>query len=207
MKRLFRWLRRLLALVLFICLGVFSYYAYQTYQHVKQVETYRHEVAALYPQDKKAQQLALAIILTESKGRGTDVMQSSESLYGTTGQINSPEESIQQGVAHLTAMQTQAQDLGLDAWSAIQAYNFGGEYLNFLKEQGATKTNVSLAEKYSKEVLSPLLGNTTQAQYRYLQISAILKNGGYLYQNGGNFLYVEIVKLNLKWIQLYESFH
>ena len=42
------------------------------------------------------EKLIKAIILTESKGKGTDLMQSSESLHGEADIIDNPADSIDQ---------------------------------------------------------------------------------------------------------------
>ena len=62
-----------------------------------------------------------------------------------------------------------------------------------------------LAEKYSKEVLAPALGNTEGKRYRYLHIFSIFHNGGYLYHNGGNYYYAKIVKWNQYQYESYEK--
>ena len=50
------------------------------------------------------EKLIKAIILTESKGKGTDLMQSSESLHGEADVIDNPADSIDQGVKYLAEM-------------------------------------------------------------------------------------------------------
>jgi hypothetical protein len=44
--------------------------------------------------------LNATFVYTESKGQGTDLMQSSESAYGSRGKIISQQESIESGVKH-----------------------------------------------------------------------------------------------------------
>lgn len=46
--------------------------------------------------------LALAIIYTETKGKQVDIMQSSESLNGTTNTFSTEQESIKQGISNLS---------------------------------------------------------------------------------------------------------
>ena len=81
-----------------------------------------------------------------------------------------------------------------------QAYNYGLDYIQFVKERGGKHTT-ELAEEYSREVLSPLLGNDQNTKYRYYRWQALVYNGGYLYQNGGNMFYAEIVKMNRWFIE------
>ena len=46
-----------------------------------------------------------------------------------------------------------------------------------------------------------LLGNDQNTKYRYYRWQALVYNGGYLYQNGGNMFYAEIVKMNRWFIE------
>lgn len=64
----------------------------------------------------------LAMMMQESGGRGTDPMQSSESLCGEIGCIDDPEHSIEQGVSFFAWIYEQAEG---DEELAVQAYNFG----------------------------------------------------------------------------------
>ncbi len=82
----------------------------------------------------------------------------------------------------------------------MQAYNFGLDYIDYVAENGK-KHSLELAEQYSKDTLSPQLGNTSQTRYRYLSLHSVFYNGGYLYHNGGNFFYSELVKDNEKKIK------
>lgn len=145
--------------------------------------------------------IAMAIIFTETKGDHLDIMQSSESQYGERGKITSTEESIQAGVGFLAQAIEKAKSEGLDIWTAVQAYNFGLAYIDYVKENGG-QTSVELAEKYSKDELAPLLGNQDGTTYRYLHPQSIFYNGGHLYQNGGNFFYADLVKWNDKILKI-----
>lgn len=202
MKTLIKFIFRLFFLILILSLILFGV---KKYQDIKKVETFSKEVATLFPENKEQQQLILAIILTESKGKGQDIMQASESAYNETEKITSTTESITYGTKHLKAAQEKAKSLNLDEDAAVQAYNFGLPYLDFLHEAGKKKNSVKMAEKYSKEVLSPLLGNTEGSKYRYYHLRSLLFNGGYLYTNGGNFFYADLVKYNRFFIGLYEK--
>lgn len=186
-------------LPLVLCSG---YYGFQVVQSAQRVIKFEAKVrqAAEDTGIKADTTTLLAIMMTESKGRGTDLMQSSESLYGEVGQITSQEQSIRQGATHFSEVLQQADEAGCDFWTAVQAYNFGSDYINYVKKNGG-KNSVELAETYSRDVLSPLLGNTDQTQYRYWKIRSLFYNGGYLYQNGGNMFYADLVKLNQKIIE------
>ncbi|MEG3033856.1 MAG: lysozyme family protein, partial [Enterococcus sp.] len=189
-------------LLLMIGLG---YLGYQIRQNVQQVMTYADEVeqAVKVNNIPEYKNLVLAIIYTESKGQTEDLMQSSESAYGKRQMIGTTKESIDTGVAFLAQSITQANEAGCDIWTAVQAYNFGLDYIQFVKERGG-KNSIRLAEEYSKEILSPLLGNDTQKTYRYYRPQALVYNGGFLYSNGGNMFYADIVKMNeqfIKWLK------
>lgn len=192
-------LKTFLALMLVGILALAALLGYRNYTHLKQVHQYDAQVAqsAQTYQLTKYQDLISAIIFTESKGSGADVMQSSESRYGNTGSITSSSESIDTGVRYLSQAIVKATQAGCDLNTAIQAYNFGLDYIDYIKARGG-KNTVELAESYSKDVLSPMLGNQEKSQYRYWGLHSMFYNGGYLYHNGGNFFYAEVVNFN-KW--------
>ena len=79
------------------------------------------------------EELVLAMIYTETKGKEGDVMQSSESASGSTNTINDNASSIRQGVQTLTDNLYLAQKKGVDVWTAVQAYNFGPAYIDFYR--------------------------------------------------------------------------
>ena len=178
-------------------------YLYVLNRQIKEVNQWRSVVAretANY-QIEPYTDIVLAIILTESKGNHIDLMQSSESKYGETNQIGTSEESIESGVKHLAEMIHSSEENHTDIWTAVQAYNFGQNYIPYVKSHGGFNY-VELAEEYSKDILAPTLGNKDQTRYRYLNPRAVWYNGGYLYQDGGNFFYAEIVQYHLKWMKV-----
>lgn len=194
----------LLLFLLLLIIGV-GYLGYQIRQNVQHVMSYEAEVEQAVKANNipEYKNLVLAIIYTESKGRSEDLMQSSESAYGKRQMIGTTKESIDAGVAFLAQAIEKADDAGCDIWTAVQAYNFGLDYIQFVKERGG-KNSIRLAEEYSKEVLSPLLGNNDQKTYRYYRPQALIYNGGFLYSNGGNMFYADLVKMNeqfIKWLK------
>ncbi len=115
--------------------------------------------------------IILAIMQQESGGSpsSTDPMQSSESLCGYIGCITNPEHSIQQGVKHFKGVLDKA---GGDLKLAIQSYNFGGGFIDYVKKRNGKYTfnqKVGDKETYSLAV------KFSQQQYQK-QIS--LGNGG-----------------------------
>ena len=177
-----------------VALGIFVFKNYRKLEAVHQYDQMVEEAVgkAEIPQYKD---LVLAILMTESKGQGPDPMQSSESVHGEMNKIQDPQESIESGVAHFKKALQRASEQDTDIWTAVQAYNFGLDYIDYIAQQGGV-TTTEKAETYSRDILSPLLGNTEQTKYRYLGLSALIYNGGYLYHNGGNLFYADLVKLN-----------
>lgn len=89
-RGLFGCLFSLIKLVVLIGILIMIYIGYGIYKNIKRVETYRSQVENLTKQYQIEgyETLALAIIYTESKGRGIDLMQSSESLTGEQALID-----------------------------------------------------------------------------------------------------------------------
>ncbi|MDT2613746.1 lysozyme family protein [Enterococcus dongliensis] len=194
-----------LAILTVLIIGIL--FAVRTYKHTKTVNSYRSNVQTLANQAEIGEytDVILGIMYTESKGKGTDLMQSSESAYGSRGKISSQQESIESGVKHFAESYEQAKAAGCDLDTAIQAYNFGTKYIQYVQKNGG-KNSVELAEKYSRDVLSPGYGNDQQSMYRYMQVQSVFYNGGYLYQNGGNMFYAEIVQMNKQLLMLFQRF-
>lgn len=200
-------LKLIIILIILTILAVAGIFGVRTYKNTKVVNSYRSEVQTLADQAGvgKYTDDILGIMYTESKGRGTDLMQSSESAYGSRGKIDSQQESIESGVKHFAESFKQAQAANCDLATAIQAYNFGTKYIQFVKERGGENT-IELAEEYSRDVLSPGYGNNQQHTYRYMQMQSVLYNGGYLYQDGGNMFYAEIVQMNKGFLNFFQRF-
>ncbi|HFI0506835.1 TPA: lysozyme family protein [Streptococcus suis] len=190
---------RLLLLIVLIFIGI---RLFQGYRAVKQVMTYQSMVQeVLAEHDTKAnEELVLAMIYTETKGESADVMQSSESATGYTNTITDSKESIRQGVVYLTENLRLAEEKGVEVWTAIQAYNFGPAYIDYIAQNGGEHT-LTLAEEYSRTVVAPSLGNSTEETYTYFHPLALL-NGGKLYVNGGNIYYAREVQLNMHFMRL-----
>nr|WP_231853451.1 lysozyme family protein [Streptococcus sp. DD12] len=192
-------------LVIGVCLCAF--WLYRTHEAIKTVLQYRATVRkVLKDNDSKVNEdLVLAVIYTETKGNSQDLMQSSESSSGTTNSITDSKTSIQQGITVLGENLDQAQDKHVDAWTAVQAYNFGMNYINYVAENGG-KNTIALAKRYSKNVVAPSLGNTTGKTYFYLHPIALFYGGGELYENGGNIYYSRQVQFNYHLIKLMTLF-
>ena len=191
---MFKILRKLIFLILLILI---CYKFIQVHHDVKQVMNYRTLVReVLDEQDTVAnEELVLAMIYTETKGKVSDVMQSSESMTGQKNSILNNKESIRQGVQTLSTNLNLAQKKKVDVWTAVQAYNFGRSYIDYIAKHGGENT-IDLAKKYSKDVVAPSLGNVTGKTYAYYHTIALL-HGSKLYINGGNFYYSRQVRMNM----------
>ena len=200
---MFKRIRRVLVLAVLLFSG---YKVYRIHQDVKQVMTYQPLVREILSEkDTPAnEELVLAMIYTETKGKEGDVMQSSESASGSTNTINDNASSIRQGVQTLTDNLYLAQKKGVDVWTAVQAYNFGPAYIDFIAQNGKENT-LALAKQYSRDTVAPLLGNTTGKTYSYIHPISIF-HGAELYVNGGNYYYSRQVQLNLYIIKCFTLF-
>ncbi|MGH1785295.1 lysozyme family protein [Enterococcus casseliflavus] len=197
MRKIRRFLGFILKLALVLLLIGAGVWVYRNYTALKAVYAYEEAIAQQTQAHdiSEYQSLAMSIMLTESKGQGNDPMQSSESVYGKQNQFDTPEQSIEQGVSYLAELIEKAEQMNCDFWTAVQAYNFGIDYIDYVAARGGVNT-LELAETYSREVLSPLLGNDTEQTYRYWGIQSVFYNGGHLYHNGGNLFYADLIKMN-----------
>ena len=108
----------------------------------------------------------------ESRGKGGDPMQSSESAGLAPNTITDPMESIQYGVKHFQRVVAYGKEKNVDFPTIIQSYNMGIGYINFIAENGG-KHSEELAKKFSMIQVekNPELyncgGNTDNFRYPY----------------------------------------
>lgn len=84
--------------------------------------------------------IILAIIMVETEGKQLDIMQSSESLGLPANSITDPITSIDAGIKHLAKVIKDAENRGLDFWTPIQAYNYGGGFNDYVASNGKQYT-------------------------------------------------------------------
>ncbi len=134
-------LKKFVKLIVLVLIVLAGFYVYRIHENVKHVMTYKSAVeASLKKQGLQGDtNLALAIIYTETKGKSTDIMQSSESLTGQKDTIGTESESIQQGLLNLTKVLQYAADKNVDVWAGVQAYNYGKNYIDYIAENGGKK--------------------------------------------------------------------
>ena len=110
----------------------------------------------------------LAIMMVESRGEGNDPMQSSESIRGLIGEIDNPEASIKQGVIHFSRVLQYAKEHGTDVWSAVQSYNYGGGFIDFVSGNWSFAQAISFSSARSKGVRVPYVNDiSTKHGYDY----------------------------------------
>ncbi|MBO1299552.1 MULTISPECIES: lysozyme family protein [unclassified Enterococcus] len=137
--------------------------------------------------------ILMAITTVETGGRLPDIMQSSESAGLPMNTIDNETDSIAQGVKHYANALQLAEAVDTDKWAVVQAYNFGTSYIGYVSQRGKKHT-IDLAEAYSKDVVAPSLGNVLGNTYRYVNAVSEANGRPYLYWNGGNFHYVDLVR-------------
>ena len=200
---MFKCIRRLVILGLVFFAGFQIHDTYVNVHNVLQYKTMVKEILATNDTTANVD-LVLAMIYTETKGSDGDVMQSSESTSGVANSITDSQTSIRQGVTLLSKNLTLAEEKGVDVWTAVQAYNFGTAYIDYVANHGG-KSTIALAKKKKKNVVAPSLGNTTGESYFYHHPIALI-SGGKLYKNGGNIYYSREVHFNLYLIELMSLF-
>lgn len=130
----------------------------------------------------------LAIIEEESGGQVQDVMQSSESK-GLARNTLDTEDSIEQGVSYFADLLAKADDLGVDDWSVVQAYNYGEGFLNYVAEHG---------KKYSFEIAENFAKDQSDGEKATYTSPVAKKRGNDWRYNYGNMYYVDLVKQHVK---------
>lgn len=115
---------------------------------------YLPEIATqLKKNELNAEELApvvLAIMDQESRGKGNDPMQSSESAGLKRNAIEDPSESIKQGVFHFAEVYKYGQKQGVDIEAIIQSYNMGPGYIDFIVSNNQVEHSEESAKTYSE---------------------------------------------------------
>lgn len=126
----------------------------------------------------------LAIMQVESGGTAEDVMQSSESM-GLPPNSLSTEESIKQGCKYFSELLKSAESKGCDIDTVVQAYNYGGGFIDYVAGHGK-KYTYELAVSFTKE-------KSGGVKVTYKNEISIKENGGWRYKYG-NMFYVRLIK-------------
>lgn len=135
----------------------------------------------------------MAIMEVESHGNGNDPMQSSESAGLPPNGFDNPNDSIRQGVYYFACCINKANDEGCDLMSAVQAYNYGTGFIDYVADNGGQYTldiAISFAQQHSGGM-----------QVDYSNPIAVDYNGGWRYAYG-NMFYAQLVS---QYIYSYED--
>lgn len=135
----------------------------------------------------------IAIMEVESHGNGNDPMQSSESAGLPPGSFTDPKDSIRQGAYYFAGCLSLANENSCDLMTAVQAYNYGTGFINYVADNGGRYTlelAISFTEKYSGGI-----------QVDYSNSIAVDYNGGWRYAYG-NMFYAQLVN---QYIYSYED--
>ncbi|SDI97676.1 lysozyme family protein [Natribacillus halophilus] len=97
--------------------------------------------------------ILMAMTMQESGGQLADVMQSSESMGDPVNTINSPEQSIEQGVSYYADMYEQANG---DTELAMQGYNMGGGYIDYVQDNHDGEHSRDVAYEFGEQQASEL---------------------------------------------------
>jgi len=89
-----------------------------------------------------------ALMMQESKGKGGDPMQASESAGLSPNSIKDPKQSIQQGVKYFQRALNYGNQKQVDFPTVIQSYNMGIGYIDFIAKNGG-KHSEELAKQFS----------------------------------------------------------
>lgn len=90
----------------------------------------------------------VALMQQESRGEGSDPMQSSESAGLAPNTIDNPKESIEQGVKHFQQVVQYGLDQKVDFATIIQSYNMGMGYISYIAKHGKQHSE-ELAKEFS----------------------------------------------------------
>jgi hypothetical protein len=84
----------------------------------------------------------------ESRGKGGDPMQASESAGLARNTITDPKQSIEVGVKHFQQVLAYGNERQVDFPTIIQAYNMGSGYIDYVSQHGG-KHSEELAKEFS----------------------------------------------------------
>jgi hypothetical protein len=113
-----------------------------------------------------------ALMQQESRGKGGDPMQASESAGLAPNTIKEPEQSIKQGVKHFERTITYGKEKQVDFPTVIQAYNMGIGYIDFVAQHGGkhseeTAKDFSLLQAKKKPEIYNCGGDKNNFRYPY----------------------------------------
>ena len=134
------------------------------------VQQYEPQIKKELEKYGRADQVNMVLAITTQESGGTaslDIMQASESLGLPPNTIQNPMRSIQVGVEYFDETMAQAENAGVDTDTAIQSYNMGAGYIDFVANNGG-EHSVELAQQFSNKMQSQL-GTNVYGDPNYVQ--------------------------------------
>ena len=191
----------LLTVIIVMMLPLTTYAEVKKIPLPEKVERYRGDMKKHLKEANLSEfeDIMMGIMMVESGGNSEktpDVMQSSESAGLPMNSLKSVDASIKQAVKHLGNIVgiLRKYDKGYEKNHKLiaQAYNYGSYFATYVAEKGG-KFDIEVARIYSKDVVAPSLGNKNGTTYKYVNALSTALGYEYLYLNGGNYLYAEMV--------------
>ncbi|MFF2290240.1 lysozyme family protein [Peribacillus butanolivorans] len=118
-----------------------------SFANVKKYSNVLHDELAKYGLEEHTSTL-IALMQQESRGRGGDPMQASESAGLDPNTITDPTESIRYGVKHFQRIIKYGNEKNVDFSTIIQSYNMGIGYIDYIANAGGKHTE-ELAKQFS----------------------------------------------------------
>ncbi|MBK5441678.1 MULTISPECIES: lysozyme family protein [Peribacillus] len=118
-----------------------------SFANVKKYSNLLHDELAKYGLEEHTSTL-IALMQQESRGRGGDPMQASESAGLDPNTITDPTESIRYGVKHFQRIIKYGNEKNVDFSTIIQSYNMGIGYIDYIANAGGKHTE-ELAKQFS----------------------------------------------------------
>ncbi|MFB6802690.1 lysozyme family protein [Peribacillus butanolivorans] len=118
-----------------------------SFTNVKKYSNLLHDELAKYGLEEHTSTL-IALMQQESRGRGGDPMQASESAGLDPNTITDPTESIRYGVKHFQRIIKYGNEKNVDFSTIIQSYNIGIGYIDYIANAGGKHTE-ELAKQFS----------------------------------------------------------
>lgn len=153
--------------------GIDGYGEYGTANVSPMVERWRNDVVRIAAKNGVSEyvELLLAMIAQESGGnaeRYPDIMQSSESAGDAPNTIDNPIESLEQGIQYFAGLVERGKEAGVDIETILQAYNFGGGYIGYVKDNYNGKHSESAARAFS-QMMASKLGWSRYGDVKYVE--------------------------------------
>lgn len=116
-------------------------------------------------------ELLLAMIAQESGGdaeRYPDILQSSESAGNAPNTISDPIKSLEQGIKYFASLVESGKAAGVDTETVLQAYNFGGGYIGYIRDNYNGKHSEAAARAFSS-MMASRMGWSSYGDVKYVE--------------------------------------